>query len=163
MGHLIIIRGPLGSGKSTISKKLAERLNAVYISIDAVLEENYLDKSNPDIGCIPAKNFIKANEIILPEIKKQLKGGKTVILDGNFYYKEAIKHLIKELNFPHHVFTLKVPVDVCIERDRNRNKSYGEDAARAVHMLVSRFDYGVKVDAIKPLNDILDEILIHLQ
>jgi shikimate kinase len=34
MEYFVIIRGPLGVGKTTIAKRLAKQLNAKYISID---------------------------------------------------------------------------------------------------------------------------------
>lgn len=69
MVYFIIIRGPLGIGKSTIAQKLAKPLDAQYISVDKVLEEHNLDKVK-DEKWIPAENFIKAQEIILPKVKK---------------------------------------------------------------------------------------------
>ena len=86
MSYFIIIRGPLGSGKSTLSKKLAHTLNAKHIRIDEVLEKNGLDTMPPDAPCISAENFIKANEIVLPEVKKLLTKGKIVIFDACFYH-----------------------------------------------------------------------------
>jgi len=67
MSYFVIIRGPLGIGKSTIARKLSKILNAEYISIDKVLEENNLDKADNNFT---PEDFIKANEIILPKIKK---------------------------------------------------------------------------------------------
>ncbi len=67
MNYYIIIRGPLSIGKSTISKKLGDILNADYISIDKILEENKLD--NVVGKGIPLENFIKGNNIVIPEIK----------------------------------------------------------------------------------------------
>ncbi len=74
MSYYIIIRGPLGSGKSTLSAKLAHKLDAKHVHMDEVLEKHGLDKMPPDAPCIPAENFIKANEIVLPEVKKSLDG-----------------------------------------------------------------------------------------
>lgn len=93
MSKVIIIRGPLGIGKSTISKELAKILNGVYISIDEVLSKNDLDKM-PEGENIPVSHFIKANELIIEEIKNNLKKNISVIVDGNFYYKEALEHLV---------------------------------------------------------------------
>ena len=93
MSNLIIIRGPLGVGKTTISKHLAERLKGIHIAIDKVLEKHELDKVKG--RCIPLQNFIKANKLILPEINKTLAKGKSVIIDGNFYHKGQITHLLK--------------------------------------------------------------------
>ena len=54
MSYFIILRGPLGSGNSTIAEKLAETLGGDHIEIDKTLE-------------------VKANELILPEVKRKLK------------------------------------------------------------------------------------------
>lgn len=141
--YFIIIRGPLGVGKTTIAKKLTKLLKAYYVSMDAVLSKHGLDVYDHYYHTIPRRSYLKANKIILPKAKKHLKKGRIVIFDGCFYYKEQIKHLIKNLKYPYYVFTLKAPLKVCISRDSKRKKVYGKDAAKAVHFLVSRFDYGI--------------------
>jgi predicted kinase len=155
MAYSIIIRGPLGSGKSTLAEQLANLLGAERIDIDAVLAQHGLDTAPPEAECIPAENFIKANEIVLPRVRASLDHGRIVIFDACFYHREPIVHLIAHLPFRHYAITLKAPVEVCIDRDRNRQKCHGEDAARAVHSLVSRFDYGTSVDATKPLAEVV--------
>ena len=162
MGYFIIIRGPLGCGKTTIAKRLVDILKAEYVSIDEVLEMHGLDEIDPNAECISAENFIKANEIVLPKAKQNLQNGKVVIFDGCFYHKKPVVHLIKNLQYPHYIFTLKAPVDVCIERDHRRSKSYSEDATRAVHTLVSRFDCGTVIDVTKSLGEAINEIRSYL-
>ncbi len=39
MSFYVIIRGPLGCGKSTISKELAKKLKAKYFSVDDLVEQ----------------------------------------------------------------------------------------------------------------------------
>ena len=162
MSYFIIIRGPLGCGKSIIARRLVKILNAEHISIDEILAKNGLDEINPEIGCIPEENFIKVNEIIIPHASEMLIKGRIVIFDACFYHKEPIEHLIRELKHPYYVFTFKAPVGVCIERDSKRKKGYGEIAAKDVHRLVSRFDYGIIIDVTKPLDNSIEEILSHL-
>src|SRR3989339_239746 len=162
MNYYIIIRGPLGSGKSTISEKLASIFNAKYFGLDEVLEKNRLDKMPPDAPCISAENFIKANNIVIPEAKELLSHGKIVIFDACFYHKEVIEHLIQNLPFEQYVFTLKAPVELCIKRDSERTKHHGEGAAYAVHSLVSQFDYGTIIDVNKSLDDTIQDILSYL-
>lgn len=146
MSYYIIIRGPLGIGKSTISKELAKKLKAEYISMDYLLQKNGLDKVDEKEGCIPARNFIKADNIILPKIKKLLSKDKIVILDGCFYHHEQIEHLHKNLPFMRYAFNLKASLKECIKRDKDRKYSYGKGAAKAVYTLVSRFDFGVNLN-----------------
>lgn len=162
MSYYIIIRGPLGSGKSTISEKLANILKAKHIHIDEVLKKHGLDKMPPDAPCISAKNFIKANEIILPKVKKLLANSKVVIFDACFYHKEVIGHLIQNLTFPYYIFTLKAPLGLCVKRDSERRKTHGKDAASAVHSLVSRFDYGINIDVSKNFKNTLKDIISYL-
>jgi len=95
MSYYVIIRGPLGVGKSTIASNLAKILDAEHVSMDDLLNKHGLDKVLEKEGCIPAKNYIKANEIILPTAIKKLEEGKNVIFDGCFYHKEQIDHLVK--------------------------------------------------------------------
>lgn len=163
MGYFIIMRGPLGSGKTTIAQKLKSRLDAEYISIDLILKNHGLDKVSPKAECIPLENFIKANEIILSAVLEKLKRGKIMIFDACFYHKKALEDLVRKLPFPHYVFTLKAPLNICIERDKKRNKTLGKEAVTAVYKLVSRFDYGMVIDASRGTSDkVVKEIVLHL-
>ncbi|OGC82048.1 MAG: hypothetical protein A2V81_02740 [Candidatus Abawacabacteria bacterium RBG_16_42_10] len=161
-GYFIIIRGPLGCGKSTIAEKLADILHEEHINMDMVLDDNDLDQTDPDEGCIPAKNFITANDIVLPEVKEKLQNGQIVIFDACFYHKEVIEHLLQNLPYSHHVFTLKASLILCIERDSKRNQTYGEGAATAVYNLVTKFDYGTVIDISKSLDEAVKEIVSYL-
>jgi len=161
MSYFIIIRGPLGSGKSTIAKKLAESIKAKYISIDQLLEENDLTQDKEE-GYISQKSFLKDNEIVISQAKKVLEQGRPVIFDGNFYWHEVIEDLINKLDYHHYIFTLKVSLRVCLERDKNRSQSYGVDTVKAVYEKTTEFDYGIIIDAAQSLNQSVEEILANL-
>ena len=158
MKEIILIRGPLGIGKSTISVKLADELKAAYISIDQVLEDLGLDQAE-DEG-IPLKNFLAANKHVFPSIMHELKSNRGVVIDGNFYHKEQIDDFASHFGQRLRVFTLVAPVEVCIERDKGRKRSYGEDSARFVHAMVSRFDAGIVIHMEhKSIVEVTEEIL----
>lgn len=161
MGFYIIIRGPLGCGKSTIAERLSKKINAKYFPIDRVLDEHNLTEDREE-GYVSQRSFKKANKIIVPLAKEFLEKGTPVIFDGNFYWKSQIDDLIDKLDFPHYVFTLKAPLEVCIERDRQRGKTHGEDAARVVYKKSTEFDYGINIDISKPIDESVEEILSHL-
>lgn len=161
MSFYIIIRGPLGCGKSTISEKLSKVLNAEYFAVDMVLDEYDLTKDKED-GYISQKSFIKANEIIARRAKKILADNRSVVFDGNFYWKSQVDDLIQKLNFPHHIFTLKAPLEICIKRDSKRDKTHGADAAKVVYKKSTEFDYGTVIDISKSLDESVKEIIFYL-
>jgi tRNA uridine 5-carbamoylmethylation protein Kti12 len=156
MEYCIIIRGPLGVGKTTVSRKLARVLHAKYVSVDSVLEKNGLDKV--ESGSIPVRNFIRANNIIC----KKYRSGK-IVIDGNFYYRKQLSHLAKNMKMPCHVFTLKAPLKVCIERDEKRKIKYGKSAVKDVYSLVAKFGYGAVLNTKdKTPDEIIKEVISYL-
>lgn len=161
MSFYVIIRGPLGGGKSTIAERLSKILKAKYFAVDRVLDKHDLTKERED-DYISQKSFIKVNEIIVPNAKRILDSDEPVIFDGNFYWQSQIDDLITRLNFPHYVFTLKAPLEICIERDRQREKTHGEDAARAVYKKSTRSDYGTVIDINRPVDKCVKDILSYL-
>lgn len=143
MNKLYLIRGPLGIGKSTISKVLAAQIDADYISVDDILSKNNLDVLDESIGCISVDNFIQANNIIMTKLNKN----RSLVIDGNFYHKAAIDHLISNIgDYDCKVFSLNASIETCISRDENRIHSIGKDAAIAVYNLVSKLEYGTQIN-----------------
>lgn len=161
MAYYVIIRGPLGCGKTTISEKLSKLLKATHFPVDRVLDEHGLTTDHEE-GYISQRSFIKANEIIASQARPILNHGQHVVFDGNFYWKSQVDDLITRLQFPHYVFTLKAPLALCIARDKARPKTHGEDAARAVYAKSTEFDYGTIIDIDRPLDDCITDMLSHL-
>jgi shikimate kinase len=56
MTYYIIIRGPLGCGKTTIAKNLSKKLNAEYFAVDRILDEHNLTKDK-EKGYVSQKSF----------------------------------------------------------------------------------------------------------
>ena len=157
MEYCIIIRGPAGVGKTTIAKELASNLNADYFSFDKIVEDNNLDIV---VGNgIPSANFIKANEIIIPLIIQK----KRVVLDGCFYRKKQISHLLNKLKTKVYVFTLDADIRECLKRNRTRKNPMTEDNIKQVHKLVSEIQIGISINTLgKSIHQIVSEILNHL-
>jgi len=112
-----------------------------------VLDEHDLTNDKAPDGFISEQSFLKANEIIIPTIKDYLTKGKSVIIDGNFYRKAQIENLIENLEFDHYVFTLHAPLEECIKRDTERDKTHGPDAVRVVCKVSTSFDYGKTIES----------------
>lgn len=147
--------------KTAVAEALSRRLNARCFHIDDVLKEHGLTSDRED-GYISQKSFLKVNEILAPQANKLLNDGTPVIFDGNFYWKSQIEDLIQRLGFPHYVFTLQAPFEVCVARDAQRNPPHGEDAVRAVYAKAAEFDYGTIIDATRSIDDCVHNILTFL-
>jgi len=139
MTKIIVIRGPLGVGKTTVSKLLAEKLRAEYLSVDEILEKNSLDDPNG----ISVENFLKANEIIFKLVNNS---EKAFIVDGNFYYQEQINDLKQKFGDQIVFFTITSPVEKCLERDAGREKSLGETSTRFVYGITTKITEGFEID-----------------
>ncbi len=162
MNFFVIIRGPLGCGKTTIAKQLTKTIKAKYFSIDDILEQNKLNNQTAKDGYISEEAFLAVNKILIPTAEQWLKKDQPIIIDGNFYRKIQINDLIDKLKYPHFVFTLTAPLEICIERDNKRKQPYGIDAVKAVYKKTTQFNYGIEIDATMSKNEIISEILTHI-
>lgn len=147
--EMIIIRGPLGVGKSTISKRLSGEIGAKYFSVDEILDDKGLAVVDEELGCISEASFIKVNDLIVEEVMEWLSKDVPVVVDGNFYHRGQLDDLVERVGGESLVFTLMAPLEVCIERDSGRDKPHGKWAAVAVHNLVSAVDVGERIDVEK--------------
>jgi len=78
---IICITGVAGVGKTTIAKKLAERLNAIYINILDFAKERNLIESYDEAN----QTYIVDEDKLIDEIlKTTTDSSKIYIIDGNF-------------------------------------------------------------------------------
>jgi len=151
-GYFVIIRGPLGVGKTTVALRLAKELGAEYISIDQILD----DEGLWDEGKL--SEFLNANRFAAGRAANHLANGTPVIFDGNFYWREQIDDLIGRLPYRNYVFTLDAPLSVCVERDAGRSAPHGSEAARQVYEKTNRFAHGIGLDATRSVERMVGEI-----
>ena len=157
VSFFVIVRGPLGVGKTTMARRLARDLRGEYVAIDEVLERHDLERWED--GYISERSFLRANEFAVEAAEVALRQGEPVVIDGNFYWRSALEDLERRLAYPHIVFTLKAPLAICIARDAARGAPLGDEGTRAVHAIVSRFDYGVPIDASGALEETYARLL----
>jgi predicted kinase len=162
MSYYVIIRGPLGVGKSTVSERLAHAIGAQHISIDRILDEPGVEEWDEEAGHYSERSFFRTNDLAVERTKAFLYRGTPVIFDGNFYWKSQIANLVARLNFPHLVFTLKAPLDLCVQRDSQRDPPHGREATEQVYRKSTEFDSGVGIDATQPVDSVVREIVSHL-
>jgi predicted kinase len=156
MVFFVVIRGPLGVGKSTVAERLAKEIDATHISIDQILEDHGLWETGH------LSEFLKANVFAIGSARGPLARGTPVIFEGNFYWRTQLKELIGALPYRAYVFTLSAPLSVCIERDRQRARPHGAEAARQVYSKSTRFEWGIPIDAGRPIGSVVSEFALHL-
>jgi predicted kinase len=166
--YFIVVRGPLGVGKSTVSRELARRLAADHLSIDKILEEEGIEEWDDDR--ISLASFLAANRFAARGAAGSLREGRVAIVDGCFYWKEQLDDLVARVPGQPYVFSLEAPLSVCIARDRTRplpprdrepqgGDQQGPDAARAVHRLVAEVRVGISIDARGTVGSVVRRIL----
>jgi len=156
MSYYVVIRGLLGVGKSTISERLDKEIGAEYISIDRILDDHGLWASGE------VSEFLGANAFAVERARPLLDKGTPVVFDGNFYWKSQIEDLLLRLDYHHYVFTLKAPLSVCVERDSRRDPPHGREAATEVYAKATEFDWGIGLDATRPIESVVREITSHI-
>ena len=151
MAVCIVVRGPLGAGKTTVAEALARAIRAEVVSIDAILETLDWDGGSEEL-------FLRANLEAAARVRALTDRGVPAVVDGNFYWRSVADDLEARVSVPCVIFSLQVPLEVCLERDRNRPLSYGLEATREVYEKVARVSLGTPIDGSQPLDRIVAEI-----
>lgn len=144
MLRFVIIRGPAGIGKTTVSNLLASELNAICIHEDEV-------KSECKVEYVLGEKWIPEDKsaIVVKKIKEYvyaaLGKGDSVIVEGNFYHKSLLHDLASSFS-DSIIITLTASSLTCIDRDRLRSQPIGPQRVKDVYALVSAFDAGIVIN-----------------
>jgi cytidylate kinase len=115
---VIVIAGPTGVGKTTLSKMLSKYYNCAYISEDEITKEIFPDvykniEDYPDMVKIAESQLLKRT-------KEIFDSGECIVIDRINLGKEFIEEIKKAF---HKHLILKVlwpPMETTIERDKRR-------------------------------------------
>ncbi|MDC6351962.1 shikimate kinase [Zeaxanthinibacter sp. PT1] len=109
----IVLLGYMGSGKSTIGKELATRLDIPFTDLDDYITEN-LGSSIPQIFLDKGEIYFRKQEHL--HLKKILEGPSDVVIalgGGTPCYSNNMKLILESTP---HVFYLSLPIPVLNER-----------------------------------------------
>ena len=131
--RLIVLVGVPGSGKSTYARNKSESDNStVWLSSDVIRERLYGDAACQND---PGKVF----EIMQKEAVEALENGFDVIYDATNITRKARVGILNIV--PKHVrkccVVIWAPIDVCIERDKARDRSVGKEV---IDKMLRRFE-----------------------
>jgi predicted kinase len=129
-GTLVFFSGKMGAGKSTKSKEIALKRNAVLLSEDEWLESIYPDKISS------LDDYIKYSNQLKPQIKKLVQSilvaGTDVVMDfpaNTASQKEWFRDIFTEVDAPHSLIFIDVANEVCLKRIEIRHVAQPERAA----------------------------------
>jgi deoxyadenosine/deoxycytidine kinase len=137
----IVVEGPIGVGKTTLTRKLALTLGASVVLEDPA-SNPFLKRfyENPQDGALPAQLYFlfqrhkQMKQLMQPDLfspnviadyiidKDQLFASETLDDDEYELYQQVYKHLIMQHPTPDLVIYLQAPTEVLMERVRNRKR-----------------------------------------
>lgn len=152
---LLALKGLPASGKSTFAKKLVDEHGWVRTNKDTIRKEMF----GGEYRRKDEKKVVKERN---RQIIEALTNGSNVVVDDTNLNPVHIKELsaiAKEHNVEFEVDDgfLGVPLEVCIERDKNREASVGEQVIREMfHKYIKKPHTALKYDPNLPMVVICD-------
>jgi aminoglycoside phosphotransferase family enzyme/predicted kinase len=141
--HLILMSGFSGSGKSTVAKVIAQKLNAIQIRSDAVrkhlagIELN--QKGSLDIYTLEMsqKTFARLTELA----KILIPLGYPVILDARYdkyAWREPLLNFAQQQQIPFHIVHCYAPIEVLKKRLESRKGDISDATSDILSLQIDR-------------------------
>jgi len=141
-----------GCGKSTYAKTL-ENENTVVLSSDLLRKEILKDEQSQ------ANNSL-IFETLYARARENIKNGKNVVVDATNVVKEDRAKLLEnfaDLDISRKAIVVQTPIEICIERDKNRDRTVGEDV---IFRMVESFELPSKEEGFDEIIFIDDGCLV---
>jgi predicted kinase len=142
MAKLIMMVGVPGSGKSTYTKKIAEKEQAVILSSDKIYVEITGDVTNskPNDG--------KVFDELYKRTREYLKQGTNVIIDATNSSAKKRKGVLQQFKgaSEKECYYICTPFETCVKRDKERERTVGYGVIKGMYLRL-----------FIPFVDVLDE------
>lgn len=117
----MIIRGPIGAGKTSVAERLS---NVIAADHHTFFVEFDLFRRKLGIGDPIYKNRNRGTVLLAKRMNELMEDGFLPVVEGVFY-ESNISYLINNVRGSGFLLKLMAPLDVCIERDKERIYSRG--------------------------------------
>jgi deoxyadenosine/deoxycytidine kinase len=145
----IVIEGPIGSGKTTLAKRLAERISAQLL-LENAAENPFLERfyQNPERHALPTQLFFlfqrteQLRKLSQPDLfgdctvadfflEKDPLFARLTLNDEEFaLYRNIYQHLQLQIPPPDLLIYLQTPPDILLERVEKRGIAYEKGISR---------------------------------
>lgn len=129
-GNLTFFCGKMGAGKTTKSREIALKSNAVLVSEDEWLESIYPNK------IASLQDYIKYSSRLKPQIKRLVQSilatGTDVVMDfpaNTIEQREWLKSIFSEIEAHHNLIYIDLPNEVCLKQIAKRRSEQPERSA----------------------------------
>lgn len=136
--RLVLMVGIPGSGKSTVGDGIEKAGSYVRLSYDAIRQRLYGDAENHGQEGEVGSTFRK-------DLRAAFAAGKSVLVDNTNFLEEMRSHII---DIAHecgvtdvHLVVMKVPLPVCLERNRARDRVVPTRTVRYMHYKLSTSEW----------------------
>lgn len=133
---VVVVIGLPGTGKTTFSRALAQKIDAVHLNTDILRDHLHLR----------GKYDRQTKEFIYKQLEKETEAailaGKKVVVDGTFYkqsLRQAYTNLATKHNTPIHWIEIKAP-EACIRARVEKKRTYSEADFQVYLKVKSRYE-----------------------
>lgn len=134
MKRIILLVGVPGSGKTTLAAKIAQK-GFTIMNADSIRHELYGDASDQGDPQEVFKIFFERMEV-------HMKDGTDLIIDNtnaNPKHRKQILDRAKQFEYNDvQLWLMDTPLNVCIARNKNRERVVAEDVVANMHMSLNR-------------------------
>lgn len=158
MPKIIFINGPMGAGKSTLSRRIQEELGFYHLNIDE-LKKPF--KQSPG-GYDPERDTSIINQIALNLIENNLKAGYNVVVDKTLTIKttETFRQVAEKLGAKIYLIMLDINSETSQERVLQRDGKSHWAVPKALELasnLKTLPDFRI-VDASQTPEEVFDQV-----
>jgi len=156
----IVLVGMMGAGKSSIGRRLAQRLDIPFVDADAKIEEAHAGVTIPEIFATYGEPYFRSGEARV--IARLLDGGPQVLATGGGAFMNSdTRTLIRTKAMS---VWLKADFDVLMKRIKRRSDrpmlKTADPAATLKHLMDVRYPVYAEADVTVESREVVHEVIV---
>ena len=158
----IVLVGMMGAGKSSIGRRLAQRLEIPFVEADQKIEEAHAGVTIPEIFATYGEPYFRSGEARV--IARLLDSGPQVLATGGGAYMNAdTRASIRQKGVS---VWLKADFEVLMRRVKRRSTAdrpmlQGDPAQRIAHLMAERYPVYAEADVTVMSRDVAHETIVN--